>query len=430
MVFAVIWRVDPQRVVTGDTASYENPALALVETGRFNTGRHKGAKPETLRTPGYPVFLAGLYTLFGERRDIVVVTQVLLSTCTVLLLYGLGFQLSMPTSALAAAAFLILDPLSFVYSQLLFSETLFTFVLMLSLWCAIKLLLGGPVWWSGAFGLSLAAATMIRPIAYYLIVPSIIGLVLYGRIALRWKGREIATAALLVLIPWCALVEGWRVRNYTATGSIVFSQIQPYNLLWYRGGGIVAVRDGVSFEDARTQIAASLPDMNEWSVADINARYVSEGLTLIRDHPLLFLRNQLFGVFKVTVGPGRSDLDHYVSGIPYAEVSPEAVWFGDGRLVRSVSDHSGSRSVVLYSIVYTALLYAGVGWGIVAMLYKTTRRAADLFLWGVVIYLIVMAAGPESYARFRVPVMPILSLYAGCGWDHFKSMLRSTGKRS
>ena len=58
-----------------------------------------------------------------------VVTQVLLSTCTVLLLYGLGSQLSTPAAALAAAAFLVLDPLSFVYSQLLFSETLFALAL-------------------------------------------------------------------------------------------------------------------------------------------------------------------------------------------------------------------------------------------------------------------------------------------------------------
>ena len=58
--FAAIWGVDPQRVVTGDTASYENPARALVETGWFTAGIHQGAEPETLRTPGYPLFLAGL----------------------------------------------------------------------------------------------------------------------------------------------------------------------------------------------------------------------------------------------------------------------------------------------------------------------------------------------------------------------------------
>ena len=280
VAFALVWRADPTRVLTGDTASYENPARALVATGRFATGPD-AAEPETLRTPGYPLFIAAHYSVFGERRDLVVMTQMLLSTCTVLLIYSLGRKLSTQRAALAAAAIFILDPLSFVYSQLLFSETLFTLVLVLAVWCAVALVQGRAVWWSAAFGLGLATATLIRPIAYYLIIPSMVGLALYGGARLRWSGRRVAAATLLALLPWCVLVEGWRVRNYVTTGSAVFSSIQAENLLWYRGSGIVAVRDGVSFEDARARIAADLPDMTDWSAADINARHVREALTRI-----------------------------------------------------------------------------------------------------------------------------------------------------
>ena len=416
--FAAIWRVDPQRVVTGDTASYENPARALVDTGRFAGAPDRPSVPETLRTPGYPLFLAGIYALFGERRDVVIVAQVLLSTGTVLLLYGIATRLQTSRTALAAAAFLLLDPLSFVYSQLLFSETLFACALMLAVWCAVGVLRGGSLWWSLFFGLGLAAATLIRPIAYYLFVPAMSGLALYGRTGLGWTWRKSATAGLLVLLPWCVLVEGWRVRNYVATGSAAFSHIQAYNLLWYRGGGIVAVRDGVSFEEARARIAASLPDMTEWSARDINARYVVEGVTLILDHPMVFLGNQAFGLVKVVAGPGRSDLEHYVSGIAYAGAAPEAVGLGEGGLTLSASGDPAARIAILYSIAYTLLLYAAVGLGCVAVLRGQTPIAPHVFLWSAVIYLLIMASGPESYARFRVPVVPILALYAGVGWEH------------
>ena len=140
--------------------------------------------------------------------------------------------------------------MSFVYSQLLFSELIFTLALMLAAWCAVAQLRGGPLWWSALFGLCLAAATLIRPIAYYLIAPSVVALAIYGRAGLGWTRREVVTATLLVLLPWCVLVEGWRVRNFRATGSVAFSHIQAYKLIWYRGAGIVAVRDGVSFEEA------------------------------------------------------------------------------------------------------------------------------------------------------------------------------------
>ena len=346
-----------------------------------------------------------------------------------LLLYGLGTRLSTPGAALAAAAFLVLDPLSFVYSQLLFSESIFTLAFMLAAWCAVAQLRGGPLWWSALFGLCLAAATLIRPIAYYLIAPSVVALAIYGRAGLGWTRREMVTATLLVLLPWCVLVEGWRVRNFRATGSVAFSHIQAYNLIWYRGAGIVAVRDGVSFEEAQTRIAAALPDMTEWSAADVNARYMSDGLTLIRNHPVLFLGNQLFGLVKIVAGPGRSDLGHYVSGIPYAEVAHEATGLSGGGLTLGAADDPASRLAALYSLVYLALLYCGVARGIVATLRRDTQWAPQVFLGAIGVYLLIMAAGPESCARFRVPVVPILALYAGRGWNDFWSTPRPRTRR-
>ena len=76
---------------------------------------------------------------------------------------------------------------------------------------------------------------------------------------------------------------------------------------------------------------------------------------------------------------------------------------------------------VLYSLTYTVLLYAAVAWGIAAMLRRGTVRGADVLLWSVALYFLTISAGPEGYARFRVPVVPILALYAGRGWDEFRS---------
>ncbi len=425
--FAAIWEVDPGRVMTGDAASYENPARALVAAGRFSAGPDRLSEPETLRTPGYPLFLASIYVTFGERRELVIVAQVLLSVFTLILLHRLAARLSTPGAAIAATVWLALDPLSFIYSQLLFSETRFALVLMLALWCAVAMLRGGLLWWSALFGVSLAVATLIRPIAYYLLLPAVAGLVMYGRTRLRWSGRQLATVGLLVLLPWAMLVEGWRVRNWMATGSAAFSGIQSYNLLWYRGGGIVALRDGVSFEEGRARIAASLPDMTGWSAAEVNARYVSEGIGLIREHPWLFARNQVFGLVKLVAGPGRADLGHYVSGAPYADVAPEAVVLRDDAFL---AGPPATRLAVVYSVTYLALLYTAVAWGVVTAWRGRAELAPHLFLWGVALYLVVMAAGPESYARFRGPVMPILALYAGRGWCEWHGMpwRRRSGK--
>ena len=113
---------------------------------------------------------------------------------------------------------------------------------------------------------------------------------------------------------------------------------------------------------------------------------MSAALTLIRHHPVLFLRNQAFGLVKIVAGPGRSDLRHYVSGIPYADIAPEAVGVSAGGLTASVADDPASRLAIGYSAVYMALLYCGVGWGIVATLRKDARQSKGQNLYGAVIF--------------------------------------------
>ena len=81
-----------------------------------------------------------------------------------------------------------------------------------------------------------------------------------------------------------------------------------------------------------------------------------------------------------------------------------------GGLTASVADDPASQLAIGYSAVYMALLYCGVARGLVATLRKDARWVPQVFLGAVAVYLLIMAAGPESYARFRVPVVPILGL--------------------
>ena len=80
---------DPHVVVQADTATYERPALALLEDGDFSRSP-QDQRPEFLRTPGYPAFIATVYLIFGQSHAALLLMQVLLSTVTVLVVYLLG----------------------------------------------------------------------------------------------------------------------------------------------------------------------------------------------------------------------------------------------------------------------------------------------------------------------------------------------------
>jgi 4-amino-4-deoxy-L-arabinose transferase-like glycosyltransferase len=85
-----VYAHDPGRIAYPDSASYENPARAVLQTGRYAPSPEAPARPDVMRTPGYPVLIALVYRLFGPSRAALIIVQILLSVATVGLVYDLG----------------------------------------------------------------------------------------------------------------------------------------------------------------------------------------------------------------------------------------------------------------------------------------------------------------------------------------------------
>jgi hypothetical protein len=45
-------------------------------------------------------------------------------------------------------------------------------------------------------------------------------------------------------------------------------------------------------------------------------------------------------------------------------------------------------------------------------------RRILILLAALTAYFVILSAGPTAYSRFRVPVMPLLAIGAGRGWQH------------
>jgi len=416
LVLLIVYSLNPDRIVAGDTASYENPARALMSTGRFVSNLDEPDRVETLRTPGYPAFLAAVFFVSSGSHLAVAVTQIGISTATLWLLYVLAARLWNAQIAMVCAVLFAVDLLSFVYASLLHTETLYTFAIVVLVLAGVTLLQGLSVRWALAFATAAACATLARPIAYFLFLPSLGAILLQGTLAGQGM-RRVAAVALVAVLPWIVLVEGWRLRNYVLTGRAEIAQIAAVNLLWYRGAGIIAVRDQISFDEARDRIARSLPDTTGWSPGAVSAYYEREGLRLIVSHPGLFLRNQLYGALKVLAGPGRADLLHYFAGVPYEDAPDGAVDVSVPLLrQRLVSGPLWGLIPLAFATTYLVLLYACALLGVWEVVREEKARwVSHAFVGWVLLYHVLVAAGPEAYARFRVPIMPLLALYAGRG---------------
>jgi 4-amino-4-deoxy-L-arabinose transferase-like glycosyltransferase len=428
----------PSRLVTDDSPTYEEPARALLQIGRFASHPDPSAEHETVRTPGYPLFIAAVYLVFGRHHLPVILLQIVLSVGTVWIVYWLARRLFDARAGLVAAVFLTLDAASFHASQMLMTDTLFTFLLVLAVGAGYALLSDrrAPWTWALALGVALALATLVRPITYYLVVPVFVGLLVWA-IAVRLPWRPCAAMLLLAVVPSIVLVGGWQVRNYCATGSGEFSHIRGYNLLWYRGAGIVALRDGISIEEARERIRDSLPPMEGWTTAEEYNLYGREGMALVRRHPVLFVRMQARDTADVLVAPAQVLVVHLLTG-EHLETSP----FGDlfrlapGEYARTwVIGRPAVFAAFVYEMLYLLVLYAGAACGIWhALRAGRGQRAFHLLACGVILYFILLSAGPEAHSRFRVPFMPLLALYAGLGLSalttHWRHVALAPGQRS
>ena len=90
-----------------------------------------GGEPILHRAPLYPLFLAGVYTIFGATNSFAVLcTQALLDAGSGLLLWWIGVRLFGATIGVIAALLYALYPLSAYYTLRLTTESLFTLVLL------------------------------------------------------------------------------------------------------------------------------------------------------------------------------------------------------------------------------------------------------------------------------------------------------------
>ncbi len=434
LVYLAVFDRDPARSVEGDSQSYEDSARALLHLGRFAVSPELADVPQTVRTPGYPAFIAAVYAIFGEKHPPVILTQILLSVATLGFVYLIGCRFWSSAAALVSVLILVLDHTTFVYSQVFLTETLFTFALVVTVWIGVRLANAERRgrWWALSLGLGLAVQALIRPIGYYLVFLVLLAFLLAGIVA-RWKRNELAMILLLVSLPWALLVGGWQVRNWLATGSSEFSSIQSFNLLYYRGACIVAKRDDISFDSARQVIDATLGDTDGMPEAQLGELYMQEGVELIRRNPLLSLECQLIGGARMLLPPGEGRLVRYL-GIPDArEKTLED-------LVRLSLSEYKQKWLVEYPVQFLVFipaalyLYSLYGFAAAGVWHSLARdrsqRFAHLLALGVILYFMVVSAGPEAYARFRMPIMPFLALYAGLGVTLLTDRLGARGARA
>lgn len=221
-----LWMLRKFFEANGDTLLYGTVARNLLLHGRYALGQGDALQPTLIRLPGYPLFLALCFRLFGVEHYVAVAyAQIALELLGCLLLADFARRIAPPAcksgAALATIWLAALCPFTASYAILPLTETPTLFALALAMW-AMARFRGQPGWPNALlFTFAVSYAALLRPdgaLAAVAFAPALIIGVPAGAIPRKKLARMALVCVFLALAPFVM----WTWRNWS-----VFHVFQP-----------------------------------------------------------------------------------------------------------------------------------------------------------------------------------------------------------
>ena len=193
------------QIIPGADPLFDCVAQDLVYRGSFTCQGE-----DTFAEPLYPLFLAVIYKIFGVDYDIVRVIQIIIFSATAIFVYLIARQFfSFNFAAFTALMTAVFYGLA-NQAGLIMTETIFTFLIVITVYYAYKAALEDKnIYWCIA-GVSLGLATLTRGIVQFLFIFFAINVFIYYYRKLGFSGSILKSGIIvlsfvIVVLPWITL---------------------------------------------------------------------------------------------------------------------------------------------------------------------------------------------------------------------------------
>ena len=177
--------------------------------------------PTAFRPPLYPLFIASIYSVFGNNYTVLRMAQFVLSAFCCCIVWYLACLLTENNRRVAflAAMISIVYPSMFYHSGFFLTESLYIFLILASC-CALARLQGHASLMNRLLsGIALALLCLVRPNAvFFVLFLSVWALLVFGNV------KKAMGIYLSVIIVFLLALSPWMIRNY-----VHFKKLVPFS---------------------------------------------------------------------------------------------------------------------------------------------------------------------------------------------------------
>jgi hypothetical protein len=402
-----------------DTFSYIRPAQELLFHGRF----YANGAPELFRTPGYPALLIpGIF--LGNVELVTIAIQIVLGCLTTYLVFRISLLLFKNIKAALFSAFLFaIEPVSIIYASKLLSETLFTFLNTLFLFFMARYLEHAQLRKIIFASAVLSATVYVKPINYFLPFLATLILIIWALNQRGFRTRFIAHS-FLFLFSSVVLLGIWQVRNFVTIGYSGFSTVSDVSLYCYQGASLLAVEAGVPFNEMHQKMGCTdgsiylqkHPEQQDWDQKKTYEYMRREGFRIIMAHPVDYTITYVKGIVRTLIDPGSTEYLIFFKLYPKAGALLSEIL--DKGFIKVIQNVINTKSLVFIGsiVIFGIFLLVSLICAAISLCDKEFSYSfLTVFILFIMGYSLLLSGGPVGYHRFRLPVMPLISVFSGYG---------------
>ncbi len=389
-VVLIILAADRDVMTWPDSVEYMRHAANLLDRGLYS---FDGVHPDRMRQPLLPLLIAGIYTVFGRDNLFVYAGQTIIGCGCIWLTWRLSRLLGLsPASAGLAGLIVALYPPDVRIAGMVGTETLSTFLWLISALGFYTLTRTGRDWDALKLGAVVGLHALCRPIAAY-VLPMLLAGLWWG--GLSW--RRALRAGVLVGVAFVLVVLPWGARNAITLGT----------------PAILSTEGGV------TLYVGMRPDREQiWANGEALFIESPEGRALIGDEYYLSARaDAVFRREAVKLfwrDPGGVILRGMWGSVKAWLYMPGGLTVTRGRPWLWIPVVAAPTMLLLLA------LYGGLG---------LESSAGRLLIVALPVYFTVLHIPVIAQPRFMLPLFPFVAIGAVLGLHRLRSALR-TNRRS